>query len=72
MMVTEKEARGLICPQTMARGPIAHSGNHELAPCVGSGCMAWRWGRWHDDGHPFGTERGKPTHGYCGLSGAVP
>lgn len=31
--------------------------NAELAPCLGTGCMAWRW------------EDGGQIRGYCGLAG---
>ena len=48
--------------------------------CLGSGCMAWRWGEWAltdvhtttGDSRPMVVQvedRARPTRGYCGLAG---
>lgn len=57
MIVTEKEAKTKLCPQTLARGPMQHAGNYDLETCLGSHCMAWRW-----------SEAVQPK-GYCGMAG---
>lgn len=59
-----------------AAAPFSHGytggGSYALtsapAMCVGSACMAWRWGEWEEKGE-YGTPRGKPTKGYCGKAG---
>lgn len=83
MIVTETDARGKICPQSIARGPEPHSANHELVTCCGSTCMAWRWLGWIADGSEVSARMASSTdptapnstvkwtrYGYCGLAGS--
>ena len=80
--MTEDEAKTRVCPQTMHVWEGAGGVMHNVgAPCIGSACMAWRWGKkFHrskktgvllEESHLF---RNDPdfelvVHGYCGLAG---
>lgn len=57
MLTTEEEARRKSCPETAIS-----------EQCVGSACMAWRWGEWQE-AKEYGKPRGAPTKGYCGKAG---
>lgn len=65
MLLTEMEARGRLCPNTM--NPALASRDFDATytpaprPCVSLGCMAWRW--WEPATELY--ER----RGYCGLAG---
>jgi len=37
--------------------------NGTISPCIGSGCMAWRWAL------PRSIESAETEAGYCGLAG---
>jgi len=41
---------------------------HEVSPCLGRDCMAWRWVM--IDG-PMGDDIPSEKRGYCGLAGQV-
>jgi hypothetical protein len=62
MILTELEARGKWCHQTLIAAPSSPSGS-DFMPCAchGSACVAWRW---YDDGSDE-----QPRRGYCGLAG---
>lgn len=75
-MYTEDEAREKWCPHVryedretgVASNTWADRPLNLTNTCVGSKCMAWRWGkvrREEQPGYPIDT----PT-GYCGLSGS--
>ena len=75
MFVTEKEASIKVCQETL--------GNQNPSKCLGSGCMAWRWGMWKEQSeekvltgskvyvtsNKALADKTKPTHGYCGIIG---
>ena len=69
MLVTEKQAAGMICPQTCQR-----LGETEAGLCLGPRCMAWRWREWT---RPSGDvvfvrmRDSKPLRGFCGLAGTA-
>lgn len=69
MIVTEKQARGKICPQTLARGPVPYTGNHTLETCVGSSCMAWHWKLNVDIATEDWSHNDDRSLGFCGLVG---
>jgi|HubBroStandDraft_5_1064220.scaffolds.fasta_scaffold42185_3 hypothetical protein len=62
-MPTETEARGKLCPFIRAPNFKDNEGSVTLVyqhiKCVGSQCMAWRWG----DLGP-----GKNAKGFCGMT----
>ena len=61
MILTEKDAGGKWCPQTMPQT----SGDSSNGPfqCLASACMAWRW---VDE---TCNASGEGWKGYCGLAG---
>lgn len=87
MMLTEEQAREKWCP--LSRPESASyaicGGNRDRdgrpsskVLCMGSACMAWRWGMKVETGikHPPGDENvtitwtpESETHGYCGAFG---
>ena len=69
-------ADGIPVMQPEASGPISSHGatgyygvSRGGAPmnCIGSACMAWRWGDWHLDNATNQRSSGKA--GYCGKAG---
>lgn len=90
-MYTEDEAREKWCPHALRRHAavsVETCGrgvrDEPITFCIGSACMAWRWGADHVEEQPGkfkAVERGDrvyrepadPVHtptGYCGLSGS--
>lgn len=77
-LVTEEQAKQTLCFQaaTFAASQQLVEGAGPF--CVGSACMAWRWGpsvwidevggKWHGD-HPPPVAAVKLEHGYCGRAG---
>lgn len=78
---TEDEAKQCWCAFARPRGSEAASnrsfgGSPEAnAFCVGSRCMAWRWGskptKWSKVADDFYVPAEYGHGGYCGLSGKV-
>lgn len=72
MMHAEDEAKTKWCPfgrLSVTDEPAANrwgNGSDQETKCIGSGCMAWRWGDKINVGHG-----GAKTieRGYCGLAG---
>ena len=62
MMITEAEAKTKACCKTMPNKP---DGRLVTAACLGSECMAWRWGSTMEEYAK--NLPGRP--GYCGLAG---
>lgn len=65
--MTEDEARKKTCPVGKMRGSF--DGNLDQGPCIGSACMAWRWGRAVADGVNQAGEQIMRVNGFCGLAG---
>lgn len=77
MIVSEAAAGGHWCPfgrklvQDSVAGSAAVNRRYkakpeEVSPCLGSGCMAWRWAVIEGGiGEPVASE----TRGFCGLAG---
>ena len=67
MLLTEKQAAGLLCPALTATGDTRH--------CQTSFCMAWRWSGTHAkvyvecNGQPTLIQSDETRQGYCGLAG---
>ena len=82
---TEEEAKQRWCPFTRGipsganriTAPNAEIMAMGVGPCLGSGCMAWRWEATHifdaealgNDGKPPGTREVGDVYGRCGLAG---
>jgi len=78
--VTEEEAKTKWCPFarqmiTLDRDPggvpiaIGSANRYsgaEVAACMGSACMAWRWNTRKED---FGAKTVRMDSGFCGLAG---
>lgn len=63
--MTELEAAKKWCPfvRNDYKANGGNRGQHgcvQIAPCIGSHCMAWRWRT---------TTKDNPKHGRCGLAG---
>ena len=78
MIITEAEARSVLCP--MLFNLATHDGTGGVAGpgCLGSGCMAWRWENPNEniriDGLPDDAYRSQDLldpRGYCGLAGPI-
>ncbi len=82
--MTEEEAKTKWCPQmamhALACDETCRRKGEEYAPgiiaarCIGSACMAWRFGQWIETEtfNPQKIERvytSDSGHGYCGLAG---
>lgn len=74
MIVEEAAAKFLWCPfgrrlyadEDGSGAGINRRHDHrsaEISPCLGSGCMAWRWAE--------STGPDDETDGFCGLAGRV-
>ncbi len=60
--MTEQEAKKTTCHKTLVPVASADGSAPWFSPqaCIGSACMAWRWGDYEQ------------TEGYCGLAGRPP
>jgi hypothetical protein len=81
--MTEEEAKTKWCPMTQMiahpSGKVYASGMTGDQSCIGSACMAWRWGDeyaerltdWEDAANIAGVQRGPEPQpeGWCGLAG---
>jgi hypothetical protein len=67
MLLTEKEARGLICWR------FIENDRHAPVYCEADYCPAWRWGedKYYAKAHPSEKleQRSENRRGYCGLAG---
>lgn len=64
MLITEQQAKLTMCPETFAIPGVRNvDGSGHAAgpwPCLGTGCMAFRW---------FDSQGRAARRGYCGKAG---
>ncbi|WP_420905132.1 hypothetical protein [Candidatus Magnetaquiglobus chichijimensis] len=65
MYTTEKEAAEKWCCQARHEA-VAQADRKIMVPCIGSGCMAWRWNFSALEEVDLSKRRG-----YCGLAGRL-
>jgi hypothetical protein len=85
--MTEEEAKTKWCPFVRAGSALGGYLSNRIEGngvpstlCIGSACMAWRWGAMYTFGTEWNPNTGQPqafpesmkvstTEGYCGLAG---
>ena len=78
-LLTEKEAAEKWCPMAVNSTQMRGDSGRALPECIGSRCMAWRWGLARNDSirvSEHGVTMPSPfpatlTVGYCGAFGKV-
>ncbi|MEN6421292.1 MAG: hypothetical protein ABFD76_05035 [Smithella sp.] len=60
MIVTEEEAKSIVC---------RNSGSTGDRLCLATGCMNWRWSPFLERNYDGSITVDQPQKGYCGLAG---